>query len=207
MPVLDYFSQDPDKRAKFIFNLIAPIYGNVDAGLMKNYRHAIKIVDDKVGIKGKRVLDIGTGTGAWAGMFKKNGAAAVQGIDFSEKMLRESRAKHPDISFTQGDAENLSDFSVNSFDIVTASYVLHGVKNDRRRKMLLEMKRVSKKHVILHDFSGPTPMFLRFLEFMEKSDYKNFKTNFCDELKSLFFDTKKIESINGSGLYFAKTKK
>ena len=202
MPITDYFSKDPNKRAKFIFNLIAPIYGNVDAGLIKNYRHAIQIVDNEIGIEGKRVLDIGTGTGAWAEMFRINGAVNIQGIDFSKKMLTESRTKHPEISFAQGDAENLAEFADNSFDIVTASYVLHGVKKDRRNKMLNEMKRVSKKYVVIHDFSGSTPLFLRFLEFMEKSDYKNFKANFCDELKSLFFEAKKIESINGSGLYF-----
>jgi ubiquinone/menaquinone biosynthesis C-methylase UbiE len=203
MPITDYFSRDPNKRAKFIFNLIAPIYGNVDAGLIKNYRHAIGMVDKEIGIEGKRVLDIGTGTGAWAEMFRMKGAVDVHGIDFSEKMLTESRKKHPEITFMPGDAEELHTFSDNSFDIVTASYVLHGVKKDRRKKMLMEMKRISRKHVVIHDFSGSTPLFLRFLEFMEKSDYKNFKANFCDELKSLFFEAKKQESINGSGLYFA----
>jgi len=203
MPITDYFSKDPNKRAKFIFNFIAPIYGNVDAGLVKNYRHAIGMVDKEIGIEGKRVLDLGTGTGAWAEMFRMKGAVNVHGIDFSTKMLVESRKKHPSIVFAQGNAENLKDFADNSFDIVTASYVLHGVKKERRKKMLLEMKRVSKKHIVVHDFSGTTPLFLRFLEFMEKSDYKTFKAHFCDELKSLFFEAKKIESINGSGLYFA----
>ena len=203
MPITDYFSKDPNKRAKFIFNLIAPIYGNVDAGLIKNYRHAIGIVDNEIDIKGKRVLDIGTGTGAWAEAYRIKGAVDVHGIDFSSRMLTESRIKHPGISFAEGDAENLHDFADNSFDIVSASYVIHGVKKDQRKKMLSEMKRVSKKHVIIHDFSGSTPLFLRFLEFMERSDYKNFKANFCDEIKNLFTETKKIESINGSGLYFA----
>lgn len=206
MPIADYFSKDPNKRAKFIFNLIAPIYGNVDAGLIKNYLHAVGIVDKEIEIKGKRVLDIGTGTGAWAEAFRMIGATDVHGIDFSSKMLIESRKKHPGISFNYGDGENLNNFEDNSFDIVTASYVLHGVKKDQRKKMLNEMKRVSKKHVVIHDFSGSTPLFLRFLEMMEKSDYKNFKANFCNELKSLFFETKKLESINGSGLYFATVK-
>ncbi len=203
MPIKDYFSKDPNKRAKFIFNLIAPIYGNVDAGLIKNYQHAIGIVDREIDVKGKQVLDIGTGTGAWAEAYRMKGAVKVHGIDFSKKMLTQGRKKHPNISFTFADAENLIGYDDNSFDIVTASYVLHGVKKDLRKKMLNEMKRVSKKYVIIHDFSGSTPLFLRFLEMMEKSDYKNFKANFCDELKSLFFETKKLESVNGSGLYFA----
>ncbi|MCF6171314.1 MAG: class I SAM-dependent methyltransferase [Bacteroidales bacterium] len=205
MPLSDYFSKDANRRAKFIFNLIAPVYAGVDTALMKHFSRAAKIVDAEIGIRGKSVLDIGTGTGAWAAVFKRKGAGRVHGIDFSEKMLVRSRKKHPEVSFSNGIAENLPDFDDNSFDIVTASFVLHGVKKDSRKKMLLEMQRISKKHVVIHDFSGKTPLFLRFLEFMEKSDYKNFKINFCEELKSLFFEVEKTETGNGSGLYFATT--
>ena len=206
MPIIDYFSKDPNKRAKFIFNLIAPIYGRVDAGLIKNYSHAVGIVDEEIDIKGLRVLDLGTGTGAWAEMFRLNGAEKVHGVDFSAKMLEVGKRKHPEISFSLGDAENLIDFEDNSFDLVTASYVLHGVKEDKRRRMLEEMNRISKKHIVIHDFAGDTHLFLQFLELMERSDYKNFKKSFCDELKSIFIETKKIESVNGSGLYFAVKK-
>ena len=203
MSIINYFSKDPNKRAKFIFNFITPIYGRVDAGLINNYTHAINLLDEKIKISGKHVLDIGTGTGAWAEMFRMKGAEQVQGIDFSHKMLEVSRKKHPGISFSSGDAENLVGIDDNSFDIVTASYVLHGVKKDRRKKILAEMKRISKENVIIHDFLGRTSLFLQFLEFMERSDYKNFKRSFCNELKSLFPDTKRIETVNGSGLYFA----
>jgi len=206
MSFTHYFSKDANKRAKFIFNLIAPIYGKVDAGLVKNYAYAIGIVGGQIDIKGMRVLDLGTGTGAWAEMFRLKGAEKVQGIDFSAKMLEAARQKHPEISFVNGDAENLINIDDNSFDLVTASYVLHGVKENKRRKMLEEMNRVSRKYVVIHDFAGRTSLFLQFLEFMERSDYKNFKKGFCDELKRLFPVTKKVESINGSGLYFAVKK-
>ena len=203
MSITHYFSKDADKRAKFIFNLIAPIYVKVDAGLVKNYAHSISLVDDEIPIRGKHVLDLGTGTGTWAEMFRLKGAEKVQGIDFSTKMLEAARQKHTEISFDTGDVENLVDIDDNSFDIVTASYVLHGVKEDKRRRMLEEMNRVSRKYVVIYDFAGRTSLFLQFLEFMERSDYKNFKSGFCDELKSIFIETKKIESVNGSGLYFA----
>ena len=95
----------------------------------------------------------------------------------------------------------MSKLKDNSLDIVTASYVLHGVKKDRKEKILSEMKRVSKKNVVIHDFIGKTPVFIRFLEFMEKSDYKNFKQNFCNELKDKFSETHNIQTGHGNGLY------
>lgn len=204
MSILHYFSQDVNKRGKFIFNLIAPIYGRVNDTLVKNYSNSISLLDSEISIAGKSVLDIGTGTGAWAAMFFNKKAKYVHGVDFSDNMLNESRRRHPEIRFSIGNAEDLHEFSDNSFDIVTASYVAHGVKADRRSVMLSEMKRVSVEYVIINDFFGKTPIFGRFLEFIERSDYKNFKINFCDELKEVFSEVKKIPSVSGSGLYIAK---
>lgn len=206
MSLLHYFSKDTNKRAKFMFGAIAPIYARVDHSLIQGYEKAIEVVQSEIGIQDKSVLDIGTGTGAWAMKFIQKGASKVCGIDLSEKILKSGRKKHPEITFKIGNAEDLKNFPDNSFDIVTASFVIHGVKADRRSKMLSEMKRVSKKYVVLHDFVGKTHYFIRFLEFIERSDYKNFKKYFCDELKTRFFNVKKVPSDYGSGIYFAEKK-
>ena len=203
MSIFHYFSSDPNKRAKFIFNLIAPIYNMVDGALSDNYSKAIDILDAEIDIKNKTVLDLGTGTGAWAVMFEQKNAQSITGVDFASKMLNVSKKKHPSINFIIGDAENLENIADNSFDIVTASYVVHGVKIERRANILKEMQRISKQHVVIHDFVGRTPIFIRVLEFMEKSDYKFFKKNICNELQQLFSSSKKIEVEKGSGLYIA----
>ncbi|MDA3844021.1 MAG: class I SAM-dependent methyltransferase [Candidatus Kapabacteria bacterium] len=202
MSILNYFSKDPDKRAGFIFDFIAPVYGLVDGVLESGYKSSIHLLNAEIDLNNMSVLDIGTGTGAWAAMFLKQ-SNSVQGIDFSQKMLAVSEKKHPGINFSIGNAEDLSEIADNSFDLVTASYVIHGVTADKRAKILSEMKRVSKKHVVIHDFVGRTPLFTRFLEFMERSDYKDFKKNFCKELQIMFPETKKIRSVQGSGLYLA----
>lgn len=201
MSILHYFSKDANRRARFIFNTIAPIYGKADGYLQNNYSESIKLLNSEIGLTGKSVLDVGTGTGSWAAMFETYKASKVHGIDLAEKMLIQSRKNHPQIDFSIGDAENLDNIKDNSFDIVTASYLLHGVKTHRRIKILSEMKRVSKQFVIIHDFIGETPLIIRFLEFMEKSDYKNFKSNFIQEMNTLFSETKCINSDQGSGLY------
>lgn len=204
MSLFHYFSSDANKRAKFIFNAIAPVYAKVDKTLDNNYSKSIELLKDTLVINGKKILDIGTGTGAWASVFLKNKAVEVHGVDFSEKMLAVSKLKHPNIHFSLGDAENLSNIADKSFDIVTASYVIHGVKADKRAKILTEMKRIAKEAIVIHDFVGRTPLFVRFLEFMEQSDYKNFKKNFCKELKQITdWKTLKIASKDGSGLYIA----
>lgn len=203
MSLLHYFSNDPNKRAKFIFNFIAPIYGRVDGTLKKTYSQTLNIIEKEIPISQYTVLDLGAGTGAWSAAIKHAGAKSVHGVDFSEKMLIQARQKHKNISFSQGDIENLSLFDDNSFDIVTASFVLHGVKQAQRKKILSEMNRITKKHIIINDFIGRTPVFVRILEFFERSDYKYFKQNFCNELKEIFPKVTKIYSQYGSGVYLA----
>ncbi len=204
MSVKHYFSKNADKRAKFIFNLIAPIYGRLDKKLEAGFYSTVLILNNEINIAGKTILDIGSGTGAWSSSLNKFGPAYIQGIDFSEKMILQAQKNHPELKFNQGNAENLSEFEDNSFDIVTASFVLHGVKKEKRANILNEMNRISIKYIILNDFTGKTPLFIRFLEFMERSDYKNFKQNFCSEFKAKFNNTKKIRARYGTGLYIAQ---
>jgi ubiquinone/menaquinone biosynthesis C-methylase UbiE len=201
MSILNYFSSNPDIRARYIFNLIAPYYGKVDHVLQEKYQKTFDKMQSVFSIAGMTVLDIGTGTGAWAAMYEKNGSGHIKAIDFAPNMLSESKKKYPNIDFALGNAEDLINFPDNSMDIVTASYVLHGVKSEKRAKMLSEMKRVAKKYVIINDFIGKTPPFVQFLEFMEQSDYKHFKLHFEHELQNFFDKTDRIFVEYGTGLY------
>jgi ubiquinone/menaquinone biosynthesis C-methylase UbiE len=201
MSIFNYFSSNPDVRAKYIFNLIAPYYGRVDHVLQGKYQKTFEILKDKCAIEGASVLDVGTGTGAWAAMYEKHGLSDIQAVDFAPKMLFESQKKYPNIKFSIGNAEELSEFPDQSMDIVTASYVLHGVTSEKRAKMLSEMSRVARKYVIINDFIGKTPAFVRFLEFMEKSDYKHFKLHFEQEMQPYFNKSERIFVEYGTGLY------
>lgn len=204
MGLQHYFSSDPDKRARFIFNFIAHVYGFMSPSLERNFAHSMNAVEKHILVNGQSVMDIGTGTGAWAANFKNRGASQVMGVDFAQKMLLEAKINYPAMQFVQGNAENLEQFADNSFDIVTASFVLHGVKEQKRANILREMRRVSRKHIVIHDFIGKTPLFIRFLEFMERSDYKFFKENFCKELKLHFINTQRIPIKFGTGIYIAE---
>ena len=191
-------------RARKIFNQISPIYSILHKSIVANFSNAANEINQSINLSGKRILDIGTGTGAWSYALLINGAESIHGIDISEKMIKQAnKRKHPKLSFNTGDAERLNRFEDNSFDIVTASFVLHGFEKGYRLNVLNEMKRVSKDLVILHDYSGRTPLFQRFLEYLEKSDYINFKSGICDELKSLFKSVTKKQINSGTALYFS----
>ena len=84
------FSKNPHKRAKSLFNLIAPVYSMLDAYVKKGFRRAIDNVQKEIDLNGKSVLDIGTGPGAWAALYKEHGASKVHGVDFAQKMIKKA---------------------------------------------------------------------------------------------------------------------
>jgi SAM-dependent methyltransferase len=74
---------------------------------------------DAMGLtEGRRLLDVGCGTGFALQLAHKRGAI-VSGFDASGAMLRVARTRLPDAEFRQGDLEDLP-YGDGSFDAVTA---------------------------------------------------------------------------------------
>ncbi len=199
--MLSYFSSNEHKRAKFIFDTIAPIYGLIDRKTQDDYKKMVAMLNEDIPLKGLSALDVGTGTGSWIATLKSFGLSEAHGIDFSEKMIAEATKKHPGITFSHSDALHLKTVNDNSFDIVTASFVMHGMKKEARAVVLTGMKRVARRYVIIQDFYQASNPFIYMLEWLERSDYPYFKKHFADEMKGIFAETKILTAHNGNGLY------
>jgi SAM-dependent methyltransferase len=81
-------------------------------------------------LAGKRVLDIGCGTGAALAVLEQEFGCAVSGIDPSTGMLEESRHKLPDVDLRQGVAEELP-FADETFDAAMMMTVVQHVERGR----------------------------------------------------------------------------
>jgi trans-aconitate methyltransferase len=79
--------------------------------------------------KGERILDVGSGTGNLTHEIAKSGADVV-GIDVSSEMVRQARAKYPEISFLEADAETFR--TSDLFDAVFSNAALHWMTNPQR---------------------------------------------------------------------------
>ncbi len=100
------------------------------------------------GVSGRRVLDVGTGTGRAALALAAMGAVAT-GVDASEEMLAVAReraaAAGAAITFERGDAHDLP-FTDRSFDVAVCLRVLMHAPDWRR--CLAELCRVADRRVV-----------------------------------------------------------
>ena len=118
------------KRARHFFNFLSLGCDLFSFYFAWQYKKAAAAIGRIVDLSDKRVLDIGTGTGVWASFLQEKGAV-VHGIDIAEKILhRAERRCRGRATFHVDDAENLTHCEDQSYDIATASFVLHGVRKE-----------------------------------------------------------------------------
>jgi SAM-dependent methyltransferase len=103
---------------------------------------AIDAILDSFGtLRGKRLLDLGCGTGHLAAAAAKRGAEA-EGIDFASAMIEAAAANYPEVKFAEGDAEDLP-FEDQCFDCVACSFGLLHMQHPE--KVMEEAYRVLRR--------------------------------------------------------------
>jgi SAM-dependent methyltransferase len=83
-----------------------------------------------VTIRGRRVLDVGSGTGFWIDLWQREGAEAVAGADLVPEAVDRLRARFPDVQVTAANIAEQAPFPGQTFDVVTIMSVLHHVVDD-----------------------------------------------------------------------------
>ena len=86
---------------------------------------------------GKRVLDVGIGTGTLAKRLYDEGYT-IYGLDFSQSMLREAEKKMPEAVLVQADfSEGLPDaWREESFDYIVCTYAIHHLDAARQIELI-----------------------------------------------------------------------
>ena len=112
-----------------------------------------------------RLLDVGCGNGFFTFYFDK--ICDVHGVDYSEKMLQINPVKNTSLM----NADDLK-FEDNSFDVVFCHALLHHVENIA--KVIQEMRRVSRKYVIILEPNRNNPLMFLF-SFLVKEERKALK--------------------------------
>jgi len=194
-----------NKAHVLLFSLIAPFYNVAFKSQLKNYRSLLKEHRSLIGKDIESVLDIGCGTGALAKAFDELGYR-VTAVDAATSMVAIARhnLKESGVTVVQGDFFEKLPFEDNSFDLLVASYVVHGHKIDGREKFYKESRRICRKEVLIHEFFPNRNPLVYVVEFFERSDYRNFVPKAFEELKENFPVVKGVMLSSTTGWYLCR---
>jgi len=162
--------REPESTA--LFNRISPIYGLFFSYQKKRYA---KTLDSMKELLLPHVLDVGCGTGALCSALADR-KLEVTGVEPAVRMLEVARkkTKGQTITYIQADATDRLPFEDKQFDISIASYVAHGMEQEKRFALYHEMSRVTRSRVIIHDYNANRNPFTSLIEYLERGDYFHF---------------------------------
>ncbi|MBN2363924.1 class I SAM-dependent methyltransferase [candidate division WOR-3 bacterium] len=129
------------------------------------------------------VFDAGCGTGRLSLMLKKKKNCRVVGADLSLQMINFAKKLnvYSDVEFLHMDLENITVFGENHFDYSIMCQVIHELRPDKQMNVLNEIKRISRKTIIL-DSNTPLPknlvgFVIRMIDAtIGRDHYYNFKS-------------------------------
>lgn len=166
------FIRGKDYRSsiKKTFDLMAPFYDWLEPFIGSLRPKAIEISEVT---SHDRVVDFCTGPGSLALKLAEI-TPHVVGVDLSYGMLRVARRKDEDeeVKFIQANAAE-TPFRDNEFDISYISMALHDMPQLVRKKVLEEMKRVTKRKIVIVDYHIPKNLIHRWIHIVLISTYES----------------------------------
>ena len=166
------------QRIRRLFNRAVGVISWFDGHLRREYARALERVELPPGLA---VLDLGTGTGNLAAALAARGHS-VTGLDFSERSLARARRSCPGVRLILADLFELDAVRDRSFDLVSLAFVLHGLPDELRRSVLGHAARIARQAVLVLDYAGHGPWYVRLIEFLEGPHYPSFAARPAAEL-------------------------
>jgi len=107
------------------------VYANAAHSVLRGMRAA------GADVRGRTVLDVGSGTGFWVDLWRRHGAVRVAGADLVPTAVERLRTRFPESEFAAADITERAPFPDERFDVVTIMSVLHHVVDEERFRSAL----------------------------------------------------------------------
>ncbi len=141
----------PEGRIEALYDCFAPLYFILHPFVRAVATRAVALLEHG---RYRQALDLCTGTGIVAEELARRDYV-VTGIDISFSMLsqRKKNRMNRGITNIKMDARRLG-FADASFDVCSISMGLHEFSASEQRQILSEMIRVSRRYILVADYSG-----------------------------------------------------
>jgi ubiquinone/menaquinone biosynthesis C-methylase UbiE len=194
-----------------VFDLIAPIYGLFFRRQVRNYSQVIRNNASCFTDGQYRILDLGCGTGALAFVLSGMGQTVI-GVDGSPRMIKLAKRfnRMNQATFQVGNALNLFDPAndlsayVHHYDLVVASYVLHGLQKEQRMALYGAIRLMATKRVVIMDYNQKPGILVSLIEWLERGDYFNFVKSIEAEMAESFSEVHTIQTGKRSAWYICE---
>ena len=170
---------------------LTPLYDSLVEGPMAGLRIRKDLLVQMGDLNGKRILDIGSGTGSLSVLIKRAyPAAEVVGLDGDPQILEIARSKAKkhrlEIPFEQGLSFDLP-YPDASFDVVITSFMLHHLNRNDKQKTAMEAYRVLRPGGQLFgvDFTEPQTLAGRAIKLLARR-FERVADNFDGFLPLMF---------------------
>lgn len=106
--------------------------------------------EKNVNCRGKKLLDIGVGTGFYVNFWEELGVKDITGIDITTKAVEELEKKYPDYRFIKADISKAELPLDEKFDVITGFDVFfHIVEDSGFEQAIKNLKKLSHKETII----------------------------------------------------------
>jgi SAM-dependent methyltransferase len=136
-------------------------------------------------IQGRRILDVGCGTGFWIDFWENKGANQVWGIDIAPIVIERLRHRFPEYNLYQADISDVGFSLSTTFDIISAFDVLFHITDDDSWRIAL---RNIAHHLKPDGWLLITDLFLHQTEFRGYHQVSRKLSTYETELNALEFN-------------------
>ena len=150
-------------------------------------------------VKGKKILDLGCGSGIYVKELIKKGAK-IKAMDISSELIKIARQENPKIEFKIGSISKKLPYKKGEFDIVLGALVMHYI--DNWTPAFKEIKRVLKpKGLFVFSTENPFRTAVKRIAYKGKK-FKEVKNYFDEKLK-----VNKIKTPEGKNITIMRYRK
>ena len=148
-------------------------------------RKGVATVDQLYPLAGKRVLEVGAGTGSLLRELRRYDCSLVA-VEPTYFMSRVARRRFPDVEVHEESAAAMPSLPDKSVDLAVIAATLHGFRPDFRQRVYAELTRVTRDAVAVIDYHDNHNPFVAAAEWFEAGDYFNFVKVVDAELALVF---------------------